>query len=76
MTTEISHTAEPHLFTVNALADSEPAFTRGGLRHLIFHKGPELEAAGCVIRFGAKIMIDKAKLLDWLRAGHGRRVSA
>ncbi|MBU2839393.1 hypothetical protein HF670_07415 [Acidithiobacillus thiooxidans] len=66
----------PQLYSVNALVDSEPkAFTRGGIRHLIFHRGEELESAGVVIRFGSKILIDKSKLIEWLRAGNGRKVA-
>lgn len=66
--------AQNKLYSVNSLVDSEPqAFTRGGVRHLLFHRGEELEAAGVVLRFGSKILIDKAKLIEWLRAGNGRR---
>ncbi len=74
MQTETQNT--PKLFSVNSLVDSEPqAFTRGGIRHLLFHRGAELEGAGIVIRFGSKILIDKSKLIEWLRAGNGRKVA-
>ena len=66
----------PQLYSVNSLVESEPkAFTRGGVRHLLFQRGEELEAAGVVIRLGSKILIDKTKLIEWLRAGHGRKVA-
>ncbi|HUW80491.1 hypothetical protein A4U49_07385 [Acidithiobacillus ferrivorans] len=66
----------PQLYSVNSLVDSEPqAFTRGGVRHMLFHRGEELESAGIVLRFGSKILIDKAKLIEWLRAGNGRKVA-
>jgi hypothetical protein len=75
MQTETQNT--PQLYSVNSLVDSEPkGFTRGGVRHLLFHRGEELEAAGVVLRFGSKILIDKAKLIEWLRAGNGRKVAA
>lgn len=74
MITESQNT--PQLYSVNSLVDSEPkAFTRGGVRHLLFHRGEELESAGIVIRFGSKILIDKSKLIEWLRAGNGRKVA-
>jgi hypothetical protein len=67
---------ETNLYSVNSLVNSEPqAFTKGGMRHLLFHRGEELEAAGVVLRFGSKILIDKPKLIEWLRAGNGRKVS-
>lgn len=62
------------LYTVNDLAQIEPALTVGGLRHLIFHKGETLEAEGVIVRFGRKILIDRARLTEWLRAGNARRV--
>ena len=66
----------PQLYSVNSLVESEPqAFTRGGVRHLLFHRAEELEAAGVVLRLGSKILIDKAKLIEWLRAGNGRKVA-
>ncbi|WP_312283572.1 hypothetical protein [Candidatus Igneacidithiobacillus taiwanensis] len=72
MSTQTKQTQQ--LFTVNTLADYDPAaFTKGGLRHLIFQHGEELEAVGAVIRLGAKILIDRERLLDWLREGNARR---
>ncbi|MDD3760842.1 MAG: hypothetical protein PHO57_08445 [Acidithiobacillus sp.] len=63
------------LFTVNELAQIEPGLTVGGLRHLIFHRGSDLEAEGVIVRFGRKILIDRIRLVEWLRAGNAKRVA-
>lgn len=75
MQTETQST--PTLFTVNSLVAAEPhAFSRGGLRHLIFHHGEQMQADGVIVRMGAKILIDRPRLVEWLRQGNASRGAA
>ncbi|MBU2784854.1 hypothetical protein HAP93_03570 [Acidithiobacillus ferriphilus] len=62
-------------YSVNDYIKRRPAFTKGGLRHLFFHQGEELERAGAIVRFGARILIDDAAFLAWLKAGNGRHIA-
>lgn len=63
------------LRTVQGMVDAQPdAFTVGGLRHILFHRGRELEAAGAVVRFGRKLLIDETAFIDWLKAGSARNI--
>ena len=61
-------------YSVNDYIKRRPAFTKGGLRHLFFHQGEELEKAGAIVRFGTRILIDDAAFLAWLKAGHARHI--
>lgn len=72
MQTEAQNPTE--LYSVNDYTKRRPAFTKGGLRHLLFHQGEELEKAGAIVRFGARILIDDTAFLAWLKAGHARRI--
>ena len=74
MQTEAQNPTE--LFTVNDYTKRRPAFTKGGLRHLFFHQGEELERAGAIVRFGSRILIDDARFIEWLKAGHARRIGS
>jgi len=60
---------------VNDLPNFEPAFTLGGLRHMIFHRKVELEEAGVVCRFGRKILIDLPKFREWVSQGGARNIA-
>ncbi len=62
-------------YSVKGYAKRRPAFTQGGLRHLIFHQGNEMEKAGAIVRFGARILIDDAAFLAWLKGGNARHIS-
>ena len=62
-------------YSVNDYIKRRPAFTKGGLRHLFFHQGEELEKAGAIVRFGARILIDDTAFLAWLKAGNGRHIA-
>lgn len=62
------------LRTVPQMAARNEGFTVGGLRHILFYRGRELEEAGVVVRFGRRILIDEAKFIEWLRAGNGRKI--
>ena len=72
MQTEAQNPTE--LFTVNDYTKRRPAFTKGGLRHLFFHQGEDLEKAGAIVRFGSRILIDDAAFLAWLKAGNARHI--
>jgi len=73
MQTEAETTTE--FYSVNDYIKRRPAFSKGGLRHLFFHQGEELEKAGAIVRFGARILIDDAAFLAWLKAGNGRHIA-
>ena len=67
---------EPARFvTVGDLPKHEPAFTNGGMRHILFHRGPELEKAGVVTRFGRKILIDLPAFRGWVASGGARNIA-
>ena len=71
-----SDTENPaEFYSVNDYIKRRPAFTKGGLRHLLFHQGEELEKAGAIVRFGARILIDDAAFISWLKAGNGRHIT-
>ena len=65
---------QTELFTVKDYTRRRPAFTQGGLRHLFFHQGEDLEKAGAIVRFGSRILIDDAVFLGWLKAGNARHI--
>lgn len=72
MQTEAENTTE--LYTVRQYAKRRPAFTQGGLRHIIFHQGDEMEKAGAIVRFGARVLIDDVVFLAWLKGGNARHI--
>lgn len=63
------------LFTVNQLLEAEPALARGGVRHVLFHRGADLEQQGIVLRQGRKILIHREKFIEWLASADSRRVA-
>ena len=70
-----TETATPtQLFTVDGYVKHRAAFSKGGLRHLFFHHGEELERTGAIVRFGSRILIDDAAFLAWLKAGNARHI--
>lgn len=55
--------------TVNQFTDKYPAFTKGGIRALIFNaKANGLAQAGAIVRIGRKVLIDEAKFFSWVEA--------
>jgi hypothetical protein len=53
--------------TVNQFADKHPAFTKGGLRALIFNGNTNnLAKSGAVVRIGRKVLIDETKFFNWV----------
>ncbi len=69
----------PEFLTVKQFADKHPAFTAGGIRSLLFYRGPDAEKVGAVVHFGRRILIDESIFLAWVREGgtkHIRGVAA
>jgi hypothetical protein len=66
--------ARPQLTTIAKLVSRHDGFSAGGLRHLLFYRGQDLEREGIVIRLGSRILIDENRFLDWLRAGQARTI--
>lgn len=55
--------------TVNQFSEKHPAFTRGGLRALIFNENSNgLAKAGAIVRIGRKVLIDEGKFFGWVAA--------
>ena len=57
----------PTLSTVNQFTEKHPAFTKGGLRALIFNEHSNgLARSGAVVRIGRKVLIDEVKFFRWI----------
>ena len=54
-----------NLMTVKQLAEEAPAFTTGGIRHLLFHDTDGFRTR-CSIKVGAKVMLDASEVEKWL----------
>lgn len=67
--------AKPNLKTVPQFCSDNPAFKPGGVRAALFHRGPEAEEAGAVVRFGRKLLIVEDAFLEWVRTGGARRIA-
>lgn len=53
--------------TIKQFSVSHPAFTEGGLRHLIFHqKTNGLGASGAIVRIGRRVLINEQKFFRWI----------
>lgn len=70
-----SNYEQARFVTVGDLPKHEPAFKQGGMRHILFHRGPELEKAGVICRFGRKILIDLPKFREWVSQGGARNIA-
>lgn len=60
------------LMTLPQLCEAEPAFTPGGVRHLIFTKGHALPG---VYRFGRRILFDRAEFIAGIKAGSAAHIA-
>lgn len=60
-------------YTVNQFSDKHSAFTKGGLRALIFNeKTNGLATSGAIVRIGRKILICESRFFTWVEAqNHG-----
>jgi hypothetical protein len=55
--------------TVKQFCQKYPAFTKGGLRFLIFHEHTNgLAKSGAIVRIGRKVLIDEAKFFAWIES--------
>ncbi|WNB76775.1 hypothetical protein [Methylomonas koyamae] len=53
--------------TVNQFCDKYPAFTRGGVRALVFNENSNgLAASGAIVRIGRKVLINEDKFFGWV----------
>ena len=69
---QITQTATIYL-TVNQLCEKHTAFTRGGMRALIFNEHQNgINKAGAIVRLGRKVLIDEAKFLNWVASQAGK----
>ena len=70
--------AAPTLYTVRQLSEAEPAFTESALRNLIHKAAPRrstvgeipgngLRESGALIRRGRKVLLDRARFIEWAR---------
>jgi hypothetical protein len=60
----------PTLSTVNQFSEKHPAFTRGGLRALIFNENQNgLAKSGEIVRIGRKVLINEPKFFSWIESG-------
>lgn len=68
----------PTIFTVEAFAERNPAFSPAALRNLIFKAEPRhtsrgeipgngLIECGAVLRLGRKVLIDESRFFEWVR---------
>lgn len=59
----------PVLSTVNQFTEKHQAFTKGGLRALIFNENNNgLAKAGAVVRIGRKVLICESKFFAWVES--------
>jgi hypothetical protein len=69
---------QPTLYTVEQFPTVEPSFTPAALRNLIFKAQPRhssrgvidgngLLESGAIIRIGRKVLINRAKFLEWVQ---------
>lgn len=70
--TELNHIFAASLLNLTQLCKAEPAFTPGGVRHLLFTKGHELPG---VYRFGRRILFDREEFIEGIKQGHTARIS-
>lgn len=78
VTSAIPHApSQPTLYTVEQFPTVEPSFTPAALRNLIFKAEPRhstvgiipgngLIECGAIVRVGRKVLINRAKFLDWV----------
>jgi len=59
-------TPAPSLLTIAQFCKLEPAFTIGGIRHLLFIKGDDILG---VHRFGRRVLIDPAAFISGIKSG-------
>ncbi|MGZ5052324.1 MAG: hypothetical protein ACXWF8_06850 [Methylobacter sp.] len=59
--------------TVNQFTEAHKAFTKGGMRALIFNEQSNgLAKSGAIVRIGRKVLIDEDKFFAWVEAQNKR----
>ncbi len=59
----------PVLLSVNIFSEKHAAFTKGGLRSLIFNEHSNgLAKSGAIVRIGRKVLIDESKFFAWVES--------
>ena len=62
-------TSQIAFLTVNQFTQKHAAFTKGGLRALIFNEhGNGLSKSGAIIRVGRKVLINEPLFFSWVQA--------
>jgi len=62
------------LMTIRQFSEKFPAFSQGNLRWLIFQSPLNgLEASGCLIRVGRRILISPSRFWSWLESRQPKR---
>ncbi|OAI07055.1 hypothetical protein A1353_08370 [Methylomonas methanica] len=55
--------------TVDQFSKKNPAFTKGGLRALIFNEHTNgLAQSGAILRIGRKVLISESKFFAWVES--------
>lgn len=74
--TEANNDNESPIFkTVSRFSEDNSAFPEGGIRHAIFFKGPDLQDAGAISKFGRKILINEKRWLQLVDQGFFRNIA-
>lgn len=69
---KLSQTAIVYL-TVNQFCEKHTAFTRGGMRALIFNENLNgISKTGAIVRLGRKVLIDETKFFNWIATQSGK----
>ncbi len=59
--------------TVNQFTDKHQAFTKGGIRALIFNENQNgLAESGAIVRMGRKVLINESKFFAWIEGQNQR----
>lgn len=70
----------PQLLTVKDFCAKHPAFSEGGIRHLIFYSSDRYTAAGeeipgnglgqtgAIVRIGRRVLIDENQFFCWIKS--------
>jgi hypothetical protein len=55
--------------TVNQFCDKYPAFTKGGVRAVIFNENTNgLAKSGAIVRLGRKVLINETRWFSWIES--------
>ena len=55
--------------SVQQFCEDNISFRPGGVRHMIFHHGPELIAEGAMHKYGSRIFINQKRWFELLETG-------